>query len=290
MDFWTNFSDKPGQVIWLNYENDFFASTDRYYSQGIAAVYKRPVSETGFGHKLFFRLPDSRKQFGAGVDHMAFTPTSIAFDSILMPNHPYAGTIRGNVFFESINDRKEQSFSWTASAGIIGPEAQGKEIQTGIHKALENPRPKGWEFQIQGGLLLDVGVNARQRIVGFGNWARLYTEESGNFGTARTDATLGARVQFQLYSKKDFLRVVAYFNPAVRFVGHDATLQGSIFNQRSPYTVPSEEITRIIFEREFGVNVQLGKLTASYTFQLHTKQYDAGMTHRYGGLRLGWIF
>lgn len=290
IDYRSNLSDKSGRLAWLQYDNDFFAATDRYYSQGIALCYKLPVRETRFAKKLFLPLAGSRKQFGVGLDHMAFTPTTIAWDSVIHHDHPYAATIRLNFLFESIDSARQRSFSWMVSTGLIGPDARGKEMQTAIHRALENPLPKGWEHQVRNGFVLDLGINAQQRVLHFGQWMNLLVQESANAGTVRTDATLGTRLQVQYFTRRDRLRIVVYANPAVRFVGYDGTLQGATTSQRNEYTIAAKDVSRVILQREFGVNLQWGPMTATGVFQIQSHQYTGGLTHRWGGIRFGWRF
>ena len=290
VDYWHNLSFTRERQAWLTYENDIFAATDRYYSQGISVCYKNPVKEESKLSKLFFDIPGGAKTIGFGLDHMAFTPTTIAFDSIMYDNHPYAATFRANVLYETVNEERGNALSWMFSAGIIGPEAMGKEIQTAIHRATDNPIPKGWQYQINTGILLDAGIFARQRVAGIGRWFLLVAEENANLGTSRIDLNLGARMQLQLATKNSRYLFAVYFNPAGRFIGYDGTLQGSFISQPNIVTVASDRVSRAIFEREFGAIARVGNFSMTGVFNLHTRQYTNGMTHRWGGIRVAWIF
>jgi len=290
VDYWHNLSFPGERQAWIMYENDISAATDRYYSQGIAACYKQPLKEGSRLGKLFFPLPGAQKSIGFSGDHMAFTPTTIAFDSIMYDNHPYAATLRANVLFESVNPERGSALSWMLSAGVIGPEAQGEEMQTAIHRATDNPLPKGWDYQLNTGILLDAGMYARQRIAGAGRWFLLVAEESASLGTSRIDLSLGGKMQLQLSNKNARYLFSVYANPAIRLVGYDGTLQGSLIAQGSTVAVAGSRVSRVVFEREFGAMIRLGKFTMTGVFNLHSHQYNDGMTHRWGGIRVGLVF
>ncbi len=286
IDFWQHPGFRYRQQAWLNFENDFFVWTDRYYSQGLAVCYKQPLKSESWFNNLFLPLKGGQTMMGFAAEHLAFTPSTIAFDSLLSNDRPFAGTVRLHLLFESIDPQRNSSLSWTLSGGIIGKEALGKELQTGVHRITGNPHPKGWHHQIRTGLLLDAGLFAQQQYMNFGRWFIAVAEESANFGTSRIDATLGTRIQLQLFTPNKRWGIAFYANPAFRFVGYDGTLQGSIIGQRSEYIIARKDVSRVIFEREFGILGTAGNVSAMAVFNMHTKQYDAGMTHRWGGLRL----
>lgn len=291
VDYWLHFPDEQRRAFaQLSYENDVFAATDRYYSQGIVACYKRPVGDSSDLRGFFLPLKKSRRQIGFGIDHMAFTPSSISWDSIQYYDHPYAGTLRLNALFETIDTAHDRSLAWTVSVGVIGPEALGYEMQSVIHKALDNPLPKGWKHQLSTGLLLDAGIHGEHRAPGTADWLIIVLEAAANAGTSRIDFTFGSRLGIMFATHNNFFRILLYMNPAFRFVGYDATLQGSLIGRSSNYFVPAKDVTRVVFEREFGISGRFKHLQISGVYQMHSNNYRQGMMHRWGGLRVGWYF
>lgn len=286
IDYWHHPGFRYRQQAWAHFDNDFFVATDRYYSQGMAVCYKLPVPTKSWFNNLFLPLKGGQNTIGFAVDHMAFTPSTIAFDSLLSNDRPFAGTARLNLLFESVDTDGNRALSWYVSGGFIGKEALGKELQTGVHRITDNPHPKGWHHQIRTGLLLDAGIHAQQRYVTFGRWFVAIAEESAHIGTSRIDATLGTRVQLQLFTNNKHWGLAFYANPAFRFVGYDGTLQGSLLGQRSEYVIAAKDVSRMVFEREFGIIGTASIVSLSAVFNMHTRQYDAGMTHRWGGIRL----
>lgn len=291
VDYWLHFPDEQRKsYAFLGYENDFFAATDRYYSQGLVACYKRPVRDSSAFRGFFLPMSKARRQIGFGLDHMAFTPSSISWDSIVEQDHPYAATLRANVLFETIDTAHEEMLSWSLSLGIMGPEAFGGELQSAFHRSLDNPPPNGWSHQLSTGLLLDAGFHGEHRVSNTDQRLFLVLEAAANAGTSRIDATFGTRFGIQLKSRNNFLRFHAYMNPAFRFVGYDATLQGSLIGFKSEYVIPDKDVTRVVFEREFGISLRYKGLTLSGVMQLHTTNYRQGMLHRWGAVRVGWYF
>jgi lipid A 3-O-deacylase len=291
VDYLLHFPDEQRRAFaQLSYENDVFAATDRYYSQGIVACYKRPVGDSSNFRGFFLPMKKSRRQVGFGIDHMVFTPSSILSDSIPYYDHPYAGTLRLNAMFETIDTARDRSLAWTFSIGVIGPEALGYEMQTLIHKTFDNPLPQGWKHQLNSGLLIDAGIHGEHRAPGTPDWLIIVMDLGANAGTSRIDLTFGSRLGVMFASHNNFFRIHLYMNPAFRFVGYDATLQGSLISRSSDYFVPASDVTRVVFEREFGISGRFKHLQISGTYQMHSNNYRQGMMHRWGGLRVGWYF
>lgn len=291
MDFWHNLSYKGGNHIWLNYDNDYFVSTDRYYSQGIAVAGKFQVGKKSFLNRTLLDLPHSVKTVGFGLEHMAFTPRFIGRGPERPFDHPYAAQFQGYAIFETVDTVRGNMIGYRLGGGIIGPQTKGMEIQIGIHNALGGMRPVGWENQVQSGLLLDAGFYARQRIFGFGRWFKTVVEEQLNLGTGRDDFSIGTKFHAEISTRDNKWLFGLYFVPSLKVVGYDATLQGSLINfAGSPVTIPSEDINRLIFSREFGAMAKAGKFTITYMVHIDTPQFNNQMYPRWGGIRIGWNF
>ncbi|MGN6566316.1 MAG: lipid A-modifier LpxR family protein [Flavipsychrobacter sp.] len=125
----------------LSYENDFFSATDIYYTQGVAIEFVSPSLSKFPLSKLLFHPQYGYTRYGLGLEHDAYTPTSIGHDNILFGDRPFAATLMLKSFQVSVDSTKKQRFSTMVSAGIIGPAAGGAEMQTGIHRALNDITP-----------------------------------------------------------------------------------------------------------------------------------------------------
>ena len=279
-------SDTASRVCFVQYENDLFVQTDRYYTQGIALNYKTVPKASSYVTGLFFQVPASRKRLSLGLDQQVFTPTSIRSDSLLNHDRPYAATLRLTSVFESTDTLKKRLFGWQFSIGMIGQGALGKETQTGIHKATNNFLPLGWQHQLNTGLLVDVGAHVNYRVFAVRRWLRLDVDAQANLGTGNTSLLAGGNLNLCLVRNK--LALGFYAKPALRIVGYDATLQGSLIGLKSEYHILSNQLERLISEQETGIRLKLNRYSVDVWLRFQSHLFDGAVNHRWGGLRVGY--
>ena len=77
----------------INYENDFFSSTDIYYTQGIEIDLVSPGLINNPLNKLLLHLQADREVYGLGIQHNGYTPTSLGSNSILYGDRPFAASL-----------------------------------------------------------------------------------------------------------------------------------------------------------------------------------------------------
>jgi lipid A 3-O-deacylase len=280
----SNINDTASKSVFLQYENDLFAQTDRYYTQGIALGFKTSLSVESRLNRLFFNVPAGRKRICLGLDQQVFTPTSIQSDSLLDQDRPYAATFGFTSVFETIDTVRSRIFGWQFSVGIIGPGALGKETQTGIHKATNNFLPLGWQHQLNTGLLIDLGAHVNYRMFSVRRWLSMDLNAQANLGTGNTSLLAGGNLTICLI--KNQLAIGFYTKPALRVVGYDATLQGSLIGLKSDYIVPSNRMKRLISEQESGIMLQLNRFSIDTWFRFQSRLFEGAMNHRWGGIRI----
>jgi lipid A 3-O-deacylase len=81
-----------------------------------------------------------------------------------------------------------------------------------------------------------------------------------------------------------------YAKPQLDFVGYDATLQGGLCNQKSPYTIASSNIERSVAQHHFGLVVQTKTLYFEYTSTDITREFASGTATIWGGIKVGLTF
>lgn len=74
----------------------------------------------------------------------------------------------------------------------------------------------------------------------------------------------------------------------VNFIGYDASMQGGIFNRKSPYSIAANDISRVTFQADAGIIVNLKNCYLSYTQSYFTKEFRGGKYHRWGGISVGF--
>lgn len=278
----------------INFENDFFVKTDYYYSQGINLEFVNPALKKNPLNMLLIRLRDADMKFGLAAEHNAFTPTDIVIREIMYGDRPYAATLTLKMFIISTNIAKSSRLSSGLDIGILGPGAFGKEMQTAIHRWTDNYLPLGWGNQVRNDLILNYRLNHEKRLFDVGNFVGMNTNTQLRIGTLSNKVQAGVTLMAGKYispfesneSNKRF-QCYLYAQPLASLVAYDATLQGGLFNQHSPYTISHKDISRITYEMNIGAILQVHRFHLEAFVSMLTKEFDTGKMHRWAGVKLG---
>ena len=279
----------------FHYDNDYFTKTDEYYTQGItfdyvhSAIKKFPLS------KLLWKPYKSAPQYGIAFNLFGYTPTSIASDSILYGDRPFNANITVKTFLIQADEVHRQQIAAAYTIGVMGPAGLGFEIQDNIHRWLKNPLPHGWQQQIKNDIILNYQLNYEKQLLAAGNNFLLNTTAEARAGTLNDKLSGGFNFMAGLFNKR-FMPVIKkakaeyylYGQSRVNFIGYDASMQGGLFNRKSPYTTAAYDITRVTFQADAGVIVNFKKLYLSYTQSFLTKEFRTGKYHRWGGISIGF--
>ena len=296
--FKNNESDK---YFRFHYDNDYFTATDQYYTQGIALEFVHPALKHNPLNKLLLKPKQSDAKYGIRFDHFGYTPTSISSDFIRYGDRPFAGNIALSSFLMSIDTVQKQRLSTTLTMGIIGSKAGGKEMQTTIHEWLKNILPHGWEHQIANDVILNYQINYEKALFQYKNIFLVNSNSELKIGTHTDKIKSGLNFMVgkipnpyasnaQNNKTKRTFRYYIYSQLQPAFTIYDATLQGGMFNKTSPYTIPAKDLTRLTLQGDFGAVLKIRKLTLEYTQSFITKEFKTGQLHRWGGVRMGFVF
>ncbi len=278
----------------LNYENDLFFGTDYYFTQGVHFELVSPkIAKLPTHHILLHRKGDSTR-FGLGLESAGYTPTSIFADSILYGNRPFAGMAYFKAFSISINAAKQERIVSTLTLGLMGPAAGGYEIQAAIHRQTGNADPKGWKHQVGNALILNYELDYERAVFGR---RRFLLAATGMLrtGTYSTKAGAGGVLMAGLFDNPFRMNSVAhspqaylYVHPQLEFIGYDATLQGGLFTDNSPYVISSKEMLRAVFRFDGGVRIAYRSIWLSGYARYLTKEFGTGLNHATGGIELAF--
>jgi lipid A 3-O-deacylase len=254
----------------FHYDNDYFTKTDEYYTQGITFEYVHPSIKKFFLSKLLWKPYTTTPQYGVTFNLFGYTPTSIASDSILYGDRPFNANISFKTFLIQVDDVRKQQLSTALSIGVMGKAALGYDIQYNIHRWLKNPLPHGWQHQIKNDIILNYQLNYEKQLLAAGNHFLLNTTAEARLGTLNNKLSGGFNFmagrfnrRFMPVIKKAKAEYYLYGQSRVNFIGYDASMQGGIFNRKSPYTIAAADITRFTFEADAGVIVNFKKLYLS---------------------------
>jgi hypothetical protein len=284
-------------------DNDLYASIsrDQYYSNGLFFTYRFLASD----FKKF-----SKKIYELEVGHEIYSPWKSTVRSVLEHDRPFAAHLYGRYGITRVF--KDQSILKTSlSAGVIGEDALGQELQDIIHDIYNFVNAIGWEFQIQNMFSLNLdatyikalGTDESNRYdINFIANARLgttFNEVTGGFKGRlglKELQPLDNSIAFEIHlndQKTTHVRGIEsffYYETSLSLVAYDATVQGSLFNDNSPLTF---DINPLRFDLEIGYRFTSNRWNFGYAYHYHSNKLPnlrRNGGHYYGRVFLGYLF
>ncbi|MEI6898818.1 MAG: lipid A deacylase LpxR family protein [Bacteroidota bacterium] len=283
----------------INFDNDILDYTDRFYTNGVRFELISPAFHGFLLSKLM--VPYWRtgiNYYGITLAQNIYTPSTTKIDAILVGDRPYSGYIYfGN--FKITNDLKSKyRQSSELDLGIIGPASMGEAVQKSFHSGVPpNSEPLGWEYQIHNDIIVNYSYSVEKGLIsrkgvefnlnGSGNFGTLYTNIGGGF-TFRTGrmnpyfCNLGLSKRASTTGKglKKF-QAIFFLTANQRFIGYDATLQGGLFNQSSPYYIRASNISRFVFQGTAGLSFSINGFRLDIEQFLLSPEYHQGLWHKW---------
>jgi lipid A 3-O-deacylase len=282
----------------IHYENDYFSKTDEFYTQGMNYEYVDPrIAKFPLSH-LVFRSSKAQVKNGISIEHIGFTPSSIRHPEILYGDRPFAAAAYLKTFSVLNDTLRKIRLSCVLSTGIIGPAALGEQIQKRIHKWIGDKQPLGWQNQIQNDVVFNYQVDIEKNLISFRQLLMINTKAGAMAGTLY-DKIYGSTIimigffenPFKSFiSSKNKYQIYLYAEPKINLIGYDASLQGGIFNHRSPYIISSRDINRIVFQNNAGMVVKINRLNLEYFQSYLSQEFRSKGSHHWGGIRIGYSF
>jgi len=152
-----------GSTVTLQIENDWFArfaNSDRHYTTGLRLGYLSGdtdvpdwLADLTDWPSLFVdaSVPPVTRRFGVALSQSIFTPDDTETAAPLPDDRPYAAwlhlSLSLNVTHHDASGPSRQD-SFVAELGVVGPYAQGEEVQNGFHDVLDQGKSAGWDNQL----------------------------------------------------------------------------------------------------------------------------------------------
>lgn len=279
----------------FNYDNDYFAATDANYTQGYNLELVSPFFKTNHFNYLFYKPKETEIRYGLSVEHIGYTPTRYELPDIQFGDRPFAAAIMLKSFIIAINQEKNSRFTSSFSLGIIGSGAFGKEMQVAIHKATGNKIPLGWKHQIKNDIVINYGMGYEKQMLRYQDLFSLQVQANAKVGTLFTNASVGVNATFGIINnsfsstnQKHGFKLYAYTQPILNIIGYDATLQGGVFNNTSPYTISSSNIERFTGQLNYGIVLKSKTLYFEYARSVITREFSSGNSYKWGGVKIGF--
>ncbi|WP_375201932.1 lipid A deacylase LpxR family protein [Hyphococcus sp.] len=280
------------------WENDYFADTDRNYTNGVRISYlsalKKPEGVSSFlAYDLLGAHDDAGVRRGFAVGHSIFTPEDTAATQALPDQHPYAGWLYGE--YTVAVEQRNRVHQITLQAGVVGPAAQGEWLQNNWHDLIDGDPVNGWDNQIGNEPGFVISYDRQFRTLhefgdgGFGaditpsvgvSLGNVDTRLRGGF-TLRIGRDLDVnpygppRVRPALTGIGSFTpsdRVSWYFFAGVNgaAVAHNIFLDGSLFRDGDP----SVDKNVLVGEVQAGLALQFRRVQLAYTYVTRTKEFE----------------
>lgn len=154
-------------AVTARWENDSFAGSDRYYTDGVS------LSVTRGGDSaldpLIDRLPwsDADRTLGVEIAQTVFTPKDTRRAVADPSDRPYAGILAVGLSVHLERDEAYRGFKLVT--GVLGPSSLADETIRFVHQIGSWSEPRGWDSQLADEPILNLMHEYRHRYPLFGS-------------------------------------------------------------------------------------------------------------------------
>ncbi|MES2567049.1 MAG: lipid A deacylase LpxR family protein [Bacteroidota bacterium] len=296
--------DKLENYIRLQYDNDFFSATDRYYTQGIRLTFVHPVVRySPLSYALIRLNKNALNYYGLQIEQDCFTPKSIRYDTLNYLERPFAATFFVTHSLNSLSTDKKMAMQTQVDLGLIGPCARCEDEQKAIHRSLVNIQPLGWENQIKTNYLINYNVKFEKGL--FNKKKReIIGHTALRVGSFYTDISIGLTARMGFFSpyfsnmgmdkyarhRKSNFQFYGILKGNVKGVGYNAPLQGGLFNDQSIYTISNSRITRTVVEGMAGFVFTYKRIGLEYSKFYLSPEFKEGLEQHWGRCVITFCF
>lgn len=162
-------------------------------------------------------------------------------------DRPITGYLFGD-FHQTLYNEKQRLLKWGIGAGLIGPHAYGREIQSFVHELMQIYKPTFWDLQLHDafGVTADVAWSPQLTDRSKKSKFDLKPLLSATAGNLFTHAGAGAALVYGRFNANNATafwnnhrgtgrsdrEIFVYLFPTLYFKAYDATVQGGMFNNK----------------------------------------------------------
>lgn len=284
--------------------------TDRFYTNGLRLGWT-----SGAGLVPGFLEQAGRGLWGEGeqrasldVSQQIYTPADTAARIPALRDRPYAGVLMANASLSQDTARSRSVLS--LGLGVLGPSAQGEELQNGFHDLIGQTRLNGWRTQLRDEPVVQLSAARTWRLPvaqAYSLDADVLPDVTVSAGTLRVYAQTGITLRLGQGLDSDFgaprirpgLSGGDAYTPTLPFawyvfagidgqaVAHDTLLDGNNWQGSR-----SASKNGFVAEGQAGVAVIAYGARLTYTHVLQTQQFHSqrGGLHQFGSLALSVRF
>jgi hypothetical protein len=228
-----------------------------------------------------------------------FTPSRF-YDTLPRGDRPYAGW--SNIYLGSIGLRKKDGLKFTTkySFGFLGKLSGQSWIQEYWHKLIGRRFQKGWDYQINSDIALNINFLGEKRIYNPTKYVDIIGFAEINAGTVMNYMGIGSMLRLgwfdNYFDRPTFangiskVQTFSYFKPQVRALLDNSLLQGGYVNRGSPHTIAQDKLERFIFQLEFGYCLTIQQFNLTFFQQFRTPEFEGAYNMYWGGFNLVYAF
>lgn len=149
---------RSGDTLSIYFENDLFAGTDHYYTNGVKIGWSSAdldkFSDTPYASPLlpllnlvpFVNRPEFQKNLTFTLGQDIYTPTNVNAVTLQPNDRPYAGWLYGGIGLVVKDEYFRHSFG--LNIGVVGPWSYAEQTQRAVHQVRGFAVPQGWDNQL----------------------------------------------------------------------------------------------------------------------------------------------
>jgi lipid A 3-O-deacylase len=283
-------------------DNDSFLAIgqDQYYTNGIFLSFKHALKAKKQSPLL------AKKIWELEAGQLMFNPNTGQINNISEVDRPFAAYLFAGAKFHWLF-QNEQIVKVSLQVGTIGPNALGKEIQEGLHKAIGFYTIRGWESQVANERSINISAaytklltrHLQDNDLSLESYARVGNAFTGAgagllfragsinklFSSVSTDSRISHGYADTIPAKEIFF----FTRPMLNFIGYDATVQGGYFTEnKGPITFDPK---RFQYSQEVGINYAKDHWTLSFSITFKSRDTKAQeKPHQYGSAFIYYRF
>ena len=283
-------------MVNIIFDNDIFNNTDYYYTNGARIEMVLPIAKSSPVNKMLLGLKTNDIDIsGFSITQNIYTPINPEATGIEYGDRPFASYLTVGQFRESYHLKKQIQIKSALDIGVIGPLAFGEKVQSTVH-TLE---PTGWKYQLQNSFLINYYFRIEKGLYGSSNF-ELNAVGQANLGTLYDKIGGGLRWRAGSFlpvyrgpmticcnqAKRRQLQYWFFMTANTDLVVYDATLQGSMFDNNSPYVLENSDINRVVFTGSMGVALYYDNLGVELENIYLTPEFKGAKYFGYGRIKL----
>ena len=286
------------RYLLLTFDNDIFAETDYYYTNGFSIGMIHPW----FNNRLFYKLmPDlgqaSSNLYGMRIQQQMFTPYNPEAVEVIPDDRPFAGVLLAEFFKLSNQSDKGLFLQTSLRLGLIGPASLAGVLQSSAHEL----KPTGWDYQIANDLLINIDISL-QKTFKINNFLEFAGGVEAGLGSYKTHLGASAQIRvgsFRSFSSNGFSSTIGliprfdksisywfFLEPAFHFLAYDATLNGGMLNKKSPHRFSYEQLHHFTTQFNAGFSVFYRNTGLSLRWTRISPEFIGGKKHNWGNISL----